>query len=181
MQSLSRTLPDKIVAMQGVARDLSAHAARLAEPVSRSLPGKFVAMRGATHDLTANTTHLAQREFDRARDLGEALQRRFERDLGRDRRSARYPLAVSAFVLGAAIGGALLASPRVREGLRRGWNSLRRPRPSQAVRRGDGADGPSVPAASASKPPHERQEDLLDEGLEESFPASDPVSVKRIT
>lgn len=26
-----------------------------------------------------------------------------------------------------------------------------------------------------------RQEQLLDEGLEESFPASDPVSVKRIT
>ncbi|OYX34336.1 MAG: hypothetical protein B7Y99_05685 [Caulobacterales bacterium 32-69-10] len=27
----------------------------------------------------------------------------------------------------------------------------------------------------------DHQEDLLDEGLEESFPASDPVSVKRIT
>ncbi len=27
----------------------------------------------------------------------------------------------------------------------------------------------------------ERQEELLDEGLEETFPASDPVSAKRIT
>lgn len=27
----------------------------------------------------------------------------------------------------------------------------------------------------------ERQEELLDEGVEETFPASDPVSVKRIT
>ncbi len=27
----------------------------------------------------------------------------------------------------------------------------------------------------------DRQEDLIDEGVEESFPASDPVSVKRIT
>ena len=27
----------------------------------------------------------------------------------------------------------------------------------------------------------DRQESLIDEGLEESFPASDPVSVKRIT
>lgn len=27
----------------------------------------------------------------------------------------------------------------------------------------------------------DHQEDLLDEGIEESFPASDPVSVKRIT
>jgi hypothetical protein len=29
--------------------------------------------------------------------------------------------------------------------------------------------------------PRVRQEDLLDEGVEETFPASDPVSVKRIT
>ena len=29
--------------------------------------------------------------------------------------------------------------------------------------------------------PSERQEDLLDEGLEETFPASDPVSAKHIT
>ncbi len=29
--------------------------------------------------------------------------------------------------------------------------------------------------------PEERQEQLLEEGLEETFPASDPVSVKRIT
>ena len=28
---------------------------------------------------------------------------------------------------------------------------------------------------------HQRQEDLLDEGIEETFPASDPVSVKHIT
>ena len=27
----------------------------------------------------------------------------------------------------------------------------------------------------------DHQEDLIDEGVEESFPASDPVSVKRIT
>ena len=29
--------------------------------------------------------------------------------------------------------------------------------------------------------PEERQDVLLDEGVEETFPASDPVSVKRIT
>ncbi len=34
---------------------------------------------------------------------------------------------------------------------------------------------------SKSSEEQDRQEDLLDEGLEESFPASDPVSVKRIT
>lgn len=42
--------------------------------------------------------------------------------------------------------------------------------------RGSGACADDVEDES-----HPRQEDLLDEGIEESFPASDPVSVKRIT
>ena len=40
-------------------------------------------------------------------------------------------------------------------------------------------------AAAADTPtstkPKERQSELLDEGLEETFPASDPVSAKHIT
>ncbi|ODT63908.1 MAG: hypothetical protein ABS77_02390 [Phenylobacterium sp. SCN 69-14] len=35
--------------------------------------------------------------------------------------------------------------------------------------------------ADKEKSAEDRQEALLDEGLEESFPGSDPVSVKRIT
>ena len=35
--------------------------------------------------------------------------------------------------------------------------------------------------AEKQKHAEDRQEALLDEGLEESFPSSDPVSVKRIT
>lgn len=35
--------------------------------------------------------------------------------------------------------------------------------------------------AEKQKRAEDRQEALLDEGLEESFPSSDPVSVKRIT
>ena len=35
--------------------------------------------------------------------------------------------------------------------------------------------------AEKAKTAEDRQEALLDEGLEESFPSSDPVSVKRIT
>ena len=39
-----------------------------------------------------------------------------------------------------------------------------------------------LPADAARTPDKtEHQEELLDEGIEESFPASDPVSVKRIT
>ncbi len=38
------------------------------------------------------------------------------------------------------------------------------------------------PATKAvPKTKDDRQDDLLDEGIEETFPASDPVSVKRIT
>lgn len=49
-----------------------------------------------------------------------------------------------------------------------------------------GATGPAVVDAAAHEPrrgagPNERQEDLLDEAVEETFPASDPISPKRIT
>jgi hypothetical protein len=41
---------------------------------------------------------------------------------------------------------------------------------------GTGATADDIPDAADP-----RQEELLDEGVEETFPASDPVSVKRIT
>ena len=37
------------------------------------------------------------------------------------------------------------------------------------------------PRRTADQSKKEHQDDLLDEGIEESFPASDPVSVKHIT
>jgi hypothetical protein len=49
-----------------------------------------------------------------------------------------------------------------------------------------GATGPAVDDAVAHEPRHsadlkERQDDLLDEAVEETFPASDPISPKQIT
>jgi hypothetical protein len=41
------------------------------------------------------------------------------------------------------------------------------------------ATGPSADDVPDDADPH--QDELLDEGVEETFPASDPVSVKRIT
>ena len=78
----------------------------------------------------------------------------------------------------------LLANPRVRASLRQGWDFLRGRRPAQALGAPNGSDGAAWKVAherTTWKPQQERQEDLLDEGIEESFPASDPVSVKRIT
>lgn len=55
------------------------------------------------------------------------------------------------------------------------------------TRKNHDAETPHVASASESepeptpKPADDRQEELLDEGIEETFPASDPVSVKRIT
>jgi hypothetical protein len=55
----------------------------------------------------------------------------------------------------------------------------------------DGAGGPAVTASRERGTPdqlaphvaaaEDRQEALIDEGVEETFPASDPVSAKRIT
>jgi hypothetical protein len=42
-------------------------------------------------------------------------------------------------------------------------------------------DGKPDQLAEKTREANSRQEALVDEGLEETFPASDPVSVKRIT
>ena len=46
-----------------------------------------------------------------------------------------------------------------------------------------GATGPAdpVPSVPRSRKPGKRQEDLIDEAIEETFPASDPISPKHIT
>ena len=54
----------------------------------------------------------------------------------------------------------------------RGRRSGRGPRPS---------GGAPKPGGEQHHHARQHQEDLLDEGIEESFPASDPVSVKHIT
>lgn len=65
----------------------------------------------------------------------------------------RHPVALGATVAVAAIAGVVLLT-----------------RKAKAKQVADGL--------VESK--RERQEDLLDEGIEESFPASDPVSIKRV-
>ena len=177
MPAVARALPRRIASFTGAANDLTHAGARIAGrgvDRARDLPVQIAAFSGAAKDLTQAGARVAERGVDRARDLGELLQDRLEHLAHRDRRSSRLPLAVSAVVVVAALGGALLAIPRVRGALRQGWSRVRG-RLAGVSRSGDGS------AAPALRSPHERQDDLLDEGLEESFPASDPVSVKRIT
>lgn len=52
---------------------------------------------------------------------------------------------------------------------------------AQNIRKHRDEDHTREPTRTADQTTQEHQDDLLDEGIEESFPASDPVSVKRIT
>ena len=184
MQTLARALPDalpdKIAALTGAARDLTSAASQLgrlqldrAKDFGASLRERLGGM--ADSDTGRSLAHFTRHEFDRAQDFGGVLQQRLSRAMHRDRRASRLPLILTVAVVGVAVGGALLASPRVRNGLRQGWDRVRGRRQDQALEASDGMNG------AAWKPPRERQEDLLDEGIEESFPASDPVSVNQIT
>jgi hypothetical protein len=89
--------------------------------------------------------------------------------------AGRHPVLLGAGLAIVAAGG-LLAIPQVRSALQ---DASRRVTCGLKSRFGrsaaNGADGAAPPELKV------RQEELLDEGIEESFPASDPVSVKRIT
>ncbi len=54
-------------------------------------------------------------------------------------------------------------------------------RPAEPLNDDEKHDQLADKAAEASDRSEDRQEALLDEGIEESFPASDPVSAKHIT
>ena len=49
------------------------------------------------------------------------------------------------------------------------------------ARRGEREHGKPDQLCESDRDAEDRQEALIDEGVEETFPASDPVSVKRIT
>lgn len=185
MQSFARDLPDRFATLSAATRDLTAstsHIARREFDRARTFGGALQRrLEGVVdHDTRVALARGARQEIDRARELSDALQSRLERVTHTGRRSSRLPVAVGILVVGAAIGGALLSSPRLRATLRDGWDRARGRRPGEPIRIGDGYVGGGY-QRTVAKPPQERQEDLLDESIEESFPASDPVSVKRIT
>ncbi len=134
MQTLARALPDaipdKIAALTGAARDLTSAAAKLtglqldrAKDLSAALRERLGGL--AESDTGRSLAHLTRREIDRARDIGGGLQQRLSRAALRDRRASRLPVILTVAVVGVAVGGALLASPRVRNGLRQGWDRVR--------------------------------------------------------
>ena len=56
----------------------------------------------------------------------------------------------------------------------------REDQPRSSVRDEDRVFGAPPASAHGRRSPKEHQDHLLDEGIEETFPASDPVSVSRI-
>ena len=150
----------------------------------RAIAERFADVRKPTRDAAAITAQMARHKLDQvegaALTLGRAAQRR-SGEIARltPARAGRSPILAGALVLAALTGGVLLVSARARTALRSGAKKL-----------GDGLRGAGMTGGPKGRSAAERnleprararQEALLDEGIEETFPASDPVSVKRIT
>ena len=132
-------------------------------------------------DALAMTAQAGRYQLDRAQGAAATLGRL----AGTNAR--RFPLAMGLISLSAAVGGTLMFSHRARSALRSGIHGLWQGRDAREYKaaisplkiRDAIDDEDAVPGRPGAKKAH--QEALLDEGLEESFPASDPLSVKSIT
>jgi hypothetical protein len=150
----------------------------------RAIAEKLGDVRRPARDAVAITAQVARHRLEQAQGaaltLGRAAQRR-SGEIARQTaaRAGRSPILFGALLLAVATGGVLLVSARARTALRSSAKSL-----------GDGArsagmtgkpKGHSAAGRTLERRARNHQEALLDEGIEETFPASDPASVKRIT
>jgi len=124
------------------------------------------------------TAQAARHQLDQAEGAALTLGRTARRGSGEiaqagAARARRSPILTGALLLAVVTGGLLLVSARARATLRSSANGL-----GGSLR---AARGPRTGAAKINRDAVDHQEALLDEGLEESFPASDPVSITRIT
>jgi hypothetical protein len=149
----------------------------------RAIAEKLGDLRKPTRDAAAITAQMARHRLDQAEGAAVTfgrVARRRSGEIARQTaaRAGRSPILTGALLLAVVTGGLLLLSGRARSALRTGAKNL-----------GDGLRGagmtgtPKPLSGRANLEPlaRARQEALLDEGIEETFPASDPVSVKRIT
>jgi len=157
----------------------------------RAIAEKLGDARQPARDATAIAVQMARHRLDQAEGAALTLgrfARRRSGDAARQTaaRATRSPILVGVLLLAAVTGGVLLVSARARTALRSGAKNLGDGLRGAADR---GAVGLTTGRSTAGRPddrPRQRrtrarQEALLDEGIEETFPASDPVSVKRIT
>lgn len=144
-------------------------------------------LRRPVRDAAAMTAQTARHQLDRAEGAALTFGKAAQRRAGEIARagvpgSRRSRVLTGALLLAAVTGGMLLSSARARAVLRSGVNGVglwAAGRRSRAAEEEEPSERPlsRMPDLGAK----EHQEALLDEGLEESFPASDPVSVKQIT
>jgi len=137
----------------------------------------FGDVRKPARDAAAITAQMARHRLDQAEGAAITLGRAARRRSGEIARltavrAGRSPILAGALLLAVLAGGVLLVSGRARTAVRSSAKNL-------------GARMTGAPkrrfAAEPTLRERARQEALLDEGIEETFPASDPVSVKRIT
>lgn len=148
----------------------------LKDLVPKGLSSTAKRVRRSSHDVSAiaaKTTRHLDRAEAKALALGKAARRRADGGL-RAGFHGRRPQAVAGALLFATVaGGVLFAIARAMS--RSGVNGAGR-----AVLEKEASFG-ERPNWTPDLHGADHQEALLDEGLEESFPASDPASVNRIT
>ena len=147
----------------------------------RAIAKKFGDVRKPAGDAAAITAQMARHRLDQAEGAALGFGRAARRRTGEiarltASRAGRSPVLAGALLLAVVAGGVLLVSGRARAAVRSGGknlgDSLRGARTAGAPKRRSGAE-PTLGARA-------HQEALLDAGIEETFPASDPVSVKRV-
>ena len=149
-------------------------------PSLRALAEKVGDLRRPAKDAAAIGAQMARRKLDQAEGAALAFGKAARRSTGTvagatAARARQAPVLTGALLLAVVAGGVLLLSGRARAAARAGATTLG----AAALRAGQRERKPARPGRDPRVLEH--QEDLLDEGIEESFPASDPVSVKRIT
>lgn len=132
----------------------------LAVPIGKAA---LVARKSARSGLEQARSGLSQ-----AMDAREDLERQIRRLIGRPERDTRKIVFVAGAALAlAGVGVAVLASGPVRRAVR---GQVDRVRARLRGRHG----------ALADRADRDREEDLLDDRLEASFPASDPVGANHV-
>lgn len=134
---------------------------------SHDLPAQLNRLIGRaerdSHDAIIAARKSARSGLDQAMDVSHDLQLQLKRLMGRPERDSRKIVFVAgAVIVLAGVGAAVLASGPVRRAVRGQVDRIR-------------ARLRSREAMAADQAARDHEEDLLDDRLDASFPASDPV------
>ena len=150
--------------MQLETQKIRDQALALALPLGKAA---VVARKSALSGLDV-ASRSAKSGLDQAMDASQDLQRQLKRLMGRRERDSHKVMIVAGVAVAlVGVGAAVLASPTVRRAVRGQVDRIRlRLRGREAM--------------AAHKAEKDREEELLDDRLDASFPASDPVGANHV-